>query len=123
MGIRHDMDEARRRVVVTLDDGTTGAEAADFIVGLVGARPELRGWDWINDVRGTDGEAHASDVTRVAAAFAGGGAAPAYTVFVSHSSMLPLWAKTMDHQFVGRTHLTAPTLEAAHRLIDKRRGS
>lgn len=119
----HQIDEDHRRVTLTPGPAVTGRQSARLIVELVGARPELADWDWIMDLRQSSGESDNSDVATVARAFArhatvGG---RSYTVFVTEDPGFPLWARTMDPQFDGRIHLTAPTLEAAQSLLDRRR--
>ena len=119
----HQIDEAGRRVVMALGPGITGRKSSRLIVELVTERPELADWDWIMDLRQSSGESDNSDVATVARAFAShatvGGRS--YTVFVTEDPGFPLWARTMDPQFDGRIHLTAPTLEAAQSLLDRRR--
>lgn len=121
----HQIDEGCRRVVLAPGPGITGRKSSRLIVELVTERPELADWDWIMDLRQSSGESDNSDVATVARAFArhatvGG---RSYTVFVTEDPGFPLWARTMDPQFDGRIHLTAPTLEAAQSLLDRRRAA
>ena len=119
----HQFDEAHRRVIMAPGPAVTGRQSARLIVELVTARPELADWDWVHDLRNSSGEADNADVATVAKTFArhatpGG---RSYTVFVTQDPGFPLWARTMDPQFDGRIHLTAPSLEAAQSLLDRRR--
>lgn len=119
----HQLDEAARRVVITPGPDVTGRQSSRLIVEMVTARPELADWDWIMDLRKASGEADNADVATVARAFARHASAGnrSYTVFVTQDPGFPLWARTMDPQFDGRVHLTAPSLEAAASLLDRRR--
>lgn len=121
----HQLDEAARRVVMAPGPAVTGRQSSRLIVEMVTARPELADWDWIMDLRQSSGEADNGDVATVARAF-GRHATPggrSYTVFVTEDPGFPLWARTMDPQFDGRIHLTAPSLEAAQSLLDRRRAA
>lgn len=122
MTIHCDIDEAARRVVMTADGATTGAQTSRFIVDLVARRPELAGWDWIHDIRDSSGEADNRDVQSVAEAFAGAPPGPSFTIFVTEDRGFDLWAKVMDHAFLERRHLTSPTVEAAIAELDALRG-
>ena len=119
----HQFDETNRRVVMAPGPEVTGRQSSRLIVELVSARPELADWDWVMDLRQASGEADNADVATVARAFgqhatAGG---RSYTVFVTEDPGFPLWARTMDPQFDGRIHLTAPSVEAALGLVERRR--
>ena len=94
-----------------------------YIINLTGRRPELKGWDWVHDIRHSSGEVGNPDVVEVARAFADSPPGPTWTVFVTHDRNFDLWCKVMDAQFPGRTHLTALTPEAALRQLDALRAS
>ena len=121
MDLSHRIDEAARRVFMTLGESATGAATARYIAGLAAARPELAGWDWIQDVRETRGAVDNADIEAVSAAF--GSTGPCWTVFVSHDPNLALWCKVMDGMFDGRLHLAAPTVEAAVRALEEARAA
>lgn len=101
-----------------MGDDVTGAQASRHIVELATRRPELKGWDWVHDIRGSSGEVGNEDVAAVARAFADSPPGPAWTVFVTDDRNFALWCKVMDAQFDGRLHLTAPTVEAALQQLD-----
>lgn len=125
MASHHQLDEAVRRVFMAPGPDVVGRQSARLIVEMVTARPELADWDWIMDLRQASGDADNDDVATVARAF-GRHATPggrSYTVFVTEDPGFPLWARTMDPQFDGRIHLTAPSLEAALSLLDRRRAA
>lgn len=119
MDLSHRIDEAARRVFMTLGESATGAATARYIAGLAAARPELAGWDWIQDVRETRGAVDNADIEAVSAAF--GSTGPCWTVFVSHDPNLALWCKVMDGIFDGRRHLTAATVDGALRALEDAR--
>lgn len=119
----HQIDEANRRVIMAPGPALTGRQVSRQIIELVKERPELADWDWVHDLRHSSGEADNADVSTVAQAFSrhatpGG---RSYTVFITEDPGFPFWAQTMDPQFDGRIHLTAPSLEAALSLLDRRR--
>tara|TARA_R110002124_G_scaffold92069_2_gene234008 strand:+ start:6237 stop:6548 length:312 start_codon:yes stop_codon:yes gene_type:complete len=98
-----------------------GREATEIITGMVRERPELIGWDWVQDVRLASGDVDVGDVTRVARAFADAPPGVTFTVFVSTDPNLGTWARAMDFEFVRRRHLCAPTPEAAIALLERHR--
>lgn len=104
-----------------MGDDVTGAQTAGHIVDLTARRPELKGWDWVHDIRQSSGEADNADVAEVARAFADSPPGPTWTIFVTEDRNFGLWCKVMDAQFRGRAHLTAPTVEAALRELDQLR--
>lgn len=123
MPVGQRIDENARRVILTMGERTTGAQSTRRIVSLTASRPELKGWDWVHDIRESSGEASNADVTEVAGAFAGSPPGPAWTIFVTNDRNFGLWCKVMDVQFPGRTHLTALTVEAAEAQLDALRAS
>lgn len=121
MDIEQRFDEPRRRVFMTVGEAATGAAVSRRIAELAAARPELTGWDWIQDVRENRGEVGNDDIAAVAEAFAAAPPGPCWTVFVSHDPNLALWCKVMDAMFNGRLHRAVLTPEAAVRLLDSLR--
>lgn len=120
MDIEHRIDEPGRRVFMRMGEAATGAAVARRIAELAAARPELAGWDWIQDVRESRGEVGNDDIATVAKAFAGAHG-PCWTIFVSRDPNLNLWCKVMDAMFDGRLHRAALTPEAALQLLDSLR--
>ena len=104
-----------------IGETVTGAAVARRIAALAADRPELAGWDWIQDVRENGGEVENADVAAVAEAFAVAPPEPCWTVFVSPDPNLGLWCKVMDAMFNGRLHRAVLTPEAAVQLLDSLR--
>lgn len=123
MDIEHRFDEPGRRVFMRIGEAATGAAVSRRIAELAAGRPELAGWDWIQDVRESRGEVGNADIAAVAEAFAVAPPGPCWTVFVSHDPNLSLWCKVMDAMFNGRLHRAVLTPEAAIRLLDSLRGA
>lgn len=117
------IDDVRRRVVLTSDQTTTGRQATDLILKLVHERPELMDYDWVHDIRITSGEVDTGDIDRVADAFSRASGVQTYTVFVTEDPNFAPWARTMDFLFRERKHMVAATPETAHALIDRVRAS
>ena len=110
-------------MILTMGEDVTGAQSTRHILDLTARRPELKGWDWVHDIRESSGEVGNADVAGVAAAFADSPPGPAWTVFVTNDRNFALWCKVMDVQFPRRTHLTALTVEAAIAQLDALRSS
>src|SRR5690606_15561944 len=121
MDIGHRLDESTKRVFMTVGEMATGAAVSAHIAQLAAERPELAGWDWIQDVRESRGEVDNDDIASVAEAFATAAPGPCWTIFVSHDPNLRLWCKVMDAMFNGRLHRAVLTPEAAVRLLDSLR--
>lgn len=119
----YSLDEANRRVLFTTPGGMSGREATEIIADMVRQRPELIGWDWIQDVRLASGEVGVEDVTRVARAFAAAPPGDTFTVFVSTDPNLGTWARAMDFEFTRRHHLCAETPKAAIALLERHRAT
>lgn len=77
----------------------------------------------MHDIRHSSGEVGNPDVIAVADAFADSPPGPTWTLFVTRDRNFSLWCRVMDAQFPGRTHLTAPTPEAALRRLDELRAT
>lgn len=119
----YSLDEANRRVLFTTAAGMSGRQASEIIVDMVRQRPDLIGWDWIQDIRLGSGDVGVEDVTRVARAFVAAPPGGTFTVFVSTDPNLGTWARAMDFEFVRRQHLCAPTPEAAIALLARHRAA
>lgn len=121
MEIEHRLDEPKKRVFMRIGETVAGAAVSRQIAAMTVDRPELAGWDWIQDVRESRGEVDNADIAAVAEAFAAAPPGPCWTIFVSHDPNLALWCKVMDAMFNGRLHRAALTPEAAVRLLDSLR--
>lgn len=122
MTITAELDEALHRVVMLYGDSDPASAATREIVRMVAERPELKGWDWVHDLRPTMGDGGIEDSNRVAEAFRGAPGGVCYTIFVTRDRHFGLWTSAMDHQFNGRKHLTAITVEQALADLDQLRG-
>lgn len=121
MELEHRFDEPKKRVFMRVGETVTGAAVSRYIAAVTVERPELAGWDWIQDVRESRGEVDNADIAAVAEAFAVAPPGPCWTIFVSHDPNLALWCKVMDAMFNGRLHRAVPTPEAAVQLLDSLR--
>lgn len=121
--IRHLIDEDAQRVIVRIDEHSTGAQSVSLTLKLAQARPELFDWDWVYDVRAARGQVSNDDVARTAEAFNAHQTRHAYTIFVTMDAHFGLWAKVMDHQFQKRSHLSSGTLEDALERLDRLRAA
>lgn len=123
MGIQVHRDPSKRRLVISPDEGTSADRVTGVIVDLVAGQPDLIEWDWILDVsHGLERflPSHTDDVSE---AFGGQGGSGTYTVLVAGNPMMSLFARTLDFRFPGRSHLVAPTMAAAERILDRRRAA
>lgn len=118
MDIEHRFDEPARRVHMRIGETATGTAVSQRIADLTAARPEVAGWDWIQDVRNSRGGVDNADIAMVAEAFAAAPSGPCWTVFVSHDPNLAIWCKVMDAMFNGRQHRSVLTPEAAIQLLE-----
>tara|TARA_R110000764_G_scaffold115830_3_gene202767 strand:- start:55 stop:450 length:396 start_codon:yes stop_codon:yes gene_type:complete len=116
-------DEVNRRVHVASLDAITAVSGTQNILNMLQQRPELKGWDWIHDVRRALADADVEDVSRIARAFSDPPPGETFTVFISTDPNLGTWARAMDFEFVRRRHLCAPTPEAAIALLERHRAA
>lgn len=123
MDIEQRFDEPARRVFMRVGGAATGTAVSRHIAALVAARPELTGWDWIQDLRESSGDVDNADIATVAEAFAAAPPGPCWTIFVSHDRNFGLWCKVMDAMFQGRMHRAVLSPEAAVMLLDSLRAS
>lgn len=113
--------DAERRVVLTTSNDARSSQVADVIIRSISERPELRLWDWIQDLRQGCEDASIADVDRLVSVFAAVNQPQAGTVFVTHDRTMSMWARVMDHQFKNRRHWVVATLEAADELLSEYR--
>lgn len=93
----------------------------EVTLALIAARPELCGWDWIALGEPLPDDATTDHLAHLQAAWGPPPEVEAVTVFVTHDTLLHLWARVMDFQFVRRKHLVVRELDTAYRLIERRR--
>lgn len=121
LAIAHRIDDQHRQVWIRADGATTGAHVSAFIVELTEARIELRGYDFVHDLREASGDVNNNDVDQVATSFAATPSAVAYTVFITDDPSFGIWARAMDFQFPTRRHYVASSPEGAEALLQRLR--
>ncbi len=68
MLLRAEVDDARRRVVVTLAGEVTGPAYVDWLLALLRGRPAAGGYDFIYDLHGYQGRVGHDDIADLARA-------------------------------------------------------
>lgn len=118
---RIEIDDARRRVVMTSGFDVRSRDMIDAMIDLVLEAPERADHDFIIDLRESYGDGSHDDVVRAAEIFRawGAGVRAARTCFVSFDAGFVHWARTMDFCFPNRTHHVFMNLEEAHALLDR----
>ncbi|GLK47862.1 hypothetical protein GCM10017620_08350 [Brevundimonas intermedia] len=119
--LRYEIDERARILSMDLVSGGAADRILDVILGLITARPELCGWDWIVECEPLPDDAGTQHLAQLSEAWGPPPKVEAVTVFVTQDRLLHLWARVMDFQFVRRKHLVERDIEAARRLIERRR--
>lgn len=117
MTTKTQIDEARRRVLVSVAAQPQTETMADTILRLLGKRPELGGWDWVLDIRNPHEKASAEELEQIAAAFNAQTSRQSYTIFVSHDPMTYDRCALLGAKFRHRCHLVARDLAEAQRLL------
>lgn len=118
---RVEIDDCRRRVVLTSGLNVMSRTLVGAMIDLVIETPERADHDFIIDVRESYGDGSHDDVVRAAEAFRaqGAGRRAARTCFVSFDAGYVHWARTMDFFFPNRTHHVVMSPEAAHAFLDR----
>jgi len=111
------LDEARRRVLVTVLPGPETTTVADTALSLTRDRPALGAWDWVIDTRNPHTKATLEEVEAIAAAFNAVGGDKGHTIFVSHDPVTYQRCALMQRKFNGRRHLVARSPLEAERLL------
>lgn len=109
---------AEKRVVLTTSSSAQSSQVADAIINAIANRPELRNWDWIQDLRQGCEDASIADIDRLVPVFVADNQPQAYTVFVTYDRSMSWWARVMDHQFKNRQHCVLDTLAAADKFLN-----
>ena len=107
MTIHQHIDEARRRVTLTLTGDVRGHTFLREFTALVEGRPELVNFDYLFDMMDYVGDIGAADVAPVASTFvrlAGPQGLSGRSAFVTTDPYFDCWAAAFDHQFPGRLH-------------------
>ncbi|MFT4953972.1 MAG: hypothetical protein ACI8U3_000334 [Brevundimonas sp.] len=120
-----EIDDARRRVVMTSGFNVMSRDMIDAMIELVLEAPQRADHDFIIDLRESYGDGSHDDVVRAAEIFraCGAGRRAARTCFVSFDSGFVHWARTMDFCFPNRTHHVFMNAEAAHAFLDRGRSA
>lgn len=113
------VNEALRRVIVTVLPGPQTRTVADAVLDLTRGRPELGGWDWIIDVRNPHDLATPEELSQIAAAFNAARSKQSFTIFVSEDPATYDRCALMGTQFRDRCHLVATTLKQAEALLPR----
>lgn len=122
MPVAIESDLARKRVLVTIEPGVRWTEFERAVETALDRNPASSEWDWIIDDHARVDETGVEGVERIASLYARHAPDPArrsYTVIVSSDRYFAPWGRVMDLHFRNRTHLAAPTVEAAHHLLDQ----
>ncbi|WP_426016176.1 hypothetical protein [Brevundimonas sp. DWR2-3-1b1] len=119
--MRYEIDEAARILWLDLVSAGSADKVLTATVNLITGRPELCSWDWIVECEPMPDDATIQHLGKLAEAWGPPPSDEAVTVFVTHDRLLYLWARVLDFQFVRRKHLIEQDIEAARRLVQRRR--
>jgi hypothetical protein len=118
------LDEASRRIIVTIVGACTGAQVSSKVAQMFTARPELTAWDMLYDILDYTGDVEAEHIKPIAEAYERSRPDPSVrcrTAFATHDPNFGLWATSMDFHFPGREHRAFATLEDAVTFLDSPR--
>ncbi len=122
MPVTIEIDRGKKRVQVTVDVGVRGPAFEQAIEAALDQDPVLSEWDWIIDDHAGVDDIGVEGVARIAGLYARHAPDPArdsYTVIITSDRFFAPWGRVMDLHFRKRTHLAAPTVDAAHALLDQ----
>lgn len=117
MTTKTQLDNTRRRVLVTVTLQPQTETVAETVLRLLAGRPELGGWDWILDIRNPHQQATADELDEIAAAFNARTSKQAYTVFVSRDPATYDRCALLGPKFHHRCHLVARDVAEAETLL------
>ena len=119
-----EIDDSRRRVVLTSGCNVMSRDLMGAMIDLVLKAPERADHDFIVDLRESYGDGSHDDVLRAAEIFRawGAGRRPSRTCFISFDAGFVHWARTMDFCFTNRTHHVFSTPGEAHGFLDRLQG-
>lgn len=122
---RLEIDDARRRILVTSGFDVMSRELIGAVVEAAVQAPERADHDFIIDVRESYGDGSHEDIVKAAEAFRalGAGRRAARTCIVSLDEGFVHWARAMDFCFLNRTHHVFLHPEAAHAFLDRDEGT
>lgn len=119
--MRYEIDEAARILRLDLVSAGSADKVLTATLALITERPELCSWDWIVECDPMPDDATVQHLAKLAEAWGPPPELEAVTVFITQDPLLHLWARVMDFQFVRRKHLIERDVEAAQRLMQRRR--
>lgn len=119
--MQYEIDEQARILWMDLVSAGSADKVLTATLALIKARPELCSWDWIVECQPLPNDATVDHLSKLAQAWGAPPTVEALTVFVTQDRLLHLWARVMDFQFLRRKHLVERDVEAARRLIERRR--
>jgi len=121
--IRSEFDDQRRRAIITLPAGLSGARSACAMAALLSDRPALASYDWIVDVTANDEGASNDDVESLASCYQHCVREPGlkFTCVITRDPYFSLWAPALDLRFKDRIHKPFLLLNSAVRLLDAER--
>lgn len=117
-----EVDPGRKRVLVTVEVGVRGPGFERAIEEALDRHPPSSEWDWIIDDHAGVDDIGAEGVARIAGLYARHAPDPlrdSFTVIITNDRHFAPWGRVMDLHFRRRIHLAAPTVEAAHALLDR----
>lgn len=118
MSVSIDLCERQRRVTVAVTSAEAGTPVTDQVEKAILARPALKHWDWIVDLR-NQGPSPPWNVPRLRALM---DSPPelSHTVIVTGDPAAEAWVRILNSQFRSRRHWVASTPGAAAALLDAR---
>ncbi|NBB65114.1 hypothetical protein GVN18_38300 [Pseudomonas sp. ODNR1LW] len=119
--MRYEIDEQAQNLWMDLVSAGSADRVLEATLALIGARPELCGWDWIVECDPLPDDARADHLKILSEVWGPPPEVEAITVFVTQDKLLHLWARALDFQFTRRKHLIARDVESARDLIERRR--
>ena len=114
------VDEAARRIDVTITGSAAGPEVSAKVTSLFLHRPELTGFDMLYDLRTYSGDVTAEDVKPIVIAYQTvrvPAADDTRTAFVTSDPNFAFWAEAMTYQFPGREHRVFDDLVQAEAFL------
>ena len=114
------VDDARKRIDVTISGPISGRRVGKTVSQLFIDRPELTAYDMLYDLRGYTGDVEAEHVEPIARAYAGANpdtSVKCRTAFVTPDPNFQFWAGAMDFQFPGRKHGVFREIEPAEAFL------
>ena len=115
-------DHKTHRVVATVPPQVRWAAFHSAARGAICSSSLLADYHWIIDDQGPMDDVNLDEMVRSGEVFRSHAArSPKQlaTVVVTTDRSFDLWARVIDEHYGGRKHYAAPSLAAAHRLLDR----